>query len=471
MIRWLLIFALALPCRAATYYISTSGSDGNSGTSGSPWASPNHAVNCGDVIMASSGTYSNANFASGKWGTVTCSAGNNVAWLECATFDACKISTTTGYGILVSANYWVVQGWEITTSGSSTGGCFVIQPPTSTTSIHHIVFANDIANTCAGGGFESVNDGNASVDYIAFVGDIAYNAATGNSACYSGFSVYQPVATDSLPGTHIYIAGSFAWSVLEGATCNGGVHGFDGNGFIFDTFDGDKGSLPATYKQQAVMKNNIALSNGGSGFRAPYNNTNGAQWANLYFVNNTAWNNNGDTSDYGNAVCGEFLFDVVNNVQATGNIAAAGNAYCNGDTSLPEYAWYVNQVNGTTHVYGNIGWRAAGNYTQATNATGFSYGPNNTFSETLTFANPTTPGAPSCGSATSVPNCVATIIANFTPATAAQGYGYQTVSAASTYDPLFPQWLCNVNLPSGLVTPGCLIASASTGSVSGATIK
>jgi hypothetical protein len=51
---------------------------------------------------------------------------------------------------------------------------------------------------------------------------------------------------------------------------------------------------------------------------------------------------------------------------------------------------------------------------------------------------------------------MATVIANFTPTNeAASGYGYQIPGAAQIYDPLFPQWLCNVNLPAGLVTMGC----------------
>jgi hypothetical protein len=55
---------------------------------------------------------------------------------------------------------------------------------------------------------------------------------------------------------------------------------------------------------------------------------------------------------------------------------------------------------------------------------------------------------------------MATVIANFTPTNAtvlAGGYGYQIPSGTQIYDPLFPQWLCNVNLPSGLVTMGCLL--------------
>jgi hypothetical protein len=50
-----------------------------------------------------------------------------------------------------------------------------------------------------------------------------------------------------------------------------------------------------------------------------------------------------------------------------------------------------------------------------------------------------------------------TLIANFTPLTqVALSYGYQPPSAAQVYDPLFPRWLCNGNVPSGLVTMGLL---------------
>jgi hypothetical protein len=56
-----------------------------------------------------------------------------------------------------------------------------------------------------------------------------------------------------------------------------------------------------------------------------------------------------------------------------------------------------------------------------------------------------------------VPGCMATMISNFTPTvTAAKAYGYQP-PGGNVYAPLFPQWLCNVTLPSGLVTKGCQV--------------
>jgi hypothetical protein len=51
---------------------------------------------------------------------------------------------------------------------------------------------------------------------------------------------------------------------------------------------------------------------------------------------------------------------------------------------------------------------------------------------------------------------MASMIANFTPtASAAKSLGYQQPSNTNVYDSLFPQWVCNVNLPAGLVTKGC----------------
>lgn len=49
----------------------------------------------------------------------------------------------------------------------------------------------------------------------------------------------------------------------------------------------------------------------------------------------------------------------------------------------------------------------------------------------------------------------------FTPTNAAaKTYGYQVPISAQVYDPLFPLWLCNVNLPTGLVTMGCLTGTS-----------
>ena len=207
-----------------TYYLAPApagGNDSNSGTSAStPWLTPNHPVNCGDVILAAPSTsYSYVNFTAGKWGTVTCTGAPNVAWLKCITFDACKITTSgANSGIYVDSSYWGVQGWEVSMKANSSAGCFYAVPSYTThVPVHHIVFANNVANGCYADGFGAGISGKASADYVAIVGNIAYNAAAG-TYCYSNIDVYEPINYDTLPGTHIYIAGNFSFGALNTPT-------------------------------------------------------------------------------------------------------------------------------------------------------------------------------------------------------------------------------------------------------------
>jgi hypothetical protein len=211
------------------------------------------------------------------FGMVTCSAGNNVAWLQCATAFACTGTVSAGghyaAGIQVGSSYWGVQGWLLSVY-SGGGPCFFAYPSSSSVGIHHIVFANDICNGAGQGGFESSDNGSAGVDYLAFVGNIAYNAVQGSSFCTSAFNTFAPVANDTLPGTHIYIAGNFAYDNVEPNKCDGTTP-TDGQGFFFDTTN--------PYSQQMVIDNNIAVFNGGSGIKS-YGNTTGSPNARIYYV-------------------------------------------------------------------------------------------------------------------------------------------------------------------------------------------
>jgi hypothetical protein len=446
-----------------TYYLAPvgdGGKDSNSGLSPSaPWLSPNHSVNCGDVIIAAPSTvYAPANFQY-DWGTVSCPAGNNIAWLKCATFDGCKISgmTSDQAGMVVGTSFWGVQGWEVD-GASISGPCFLVYPVSSVT-IHHIVFANNVANGCGGGGFSfdpstQSQPTTLGVDYISVVGNIVYNSARGSAYCATGIEVYEPIASDSLPGTHIYVAGNFSYANVEPSLCGGGPPG-DGEGVEFDTFDGSQTGTPI-YSEQAVIDNNLFLVNGGPGIETVLNSTGSGPFSRIYIRHNTAWGNNSDPyeSVFGVEV-GEIVISTSSTVEVFDNIAATNAT--DGARSNPIYAYRVSRSNGTTQVYQNVGYSASGTVDGIYDSTGFSYDPSNLFATYPSFASATAPGAPSCSSFVSVPACMATVIANFTPTTAAaRAYGYQLPGTAQIYDPLFPQWLCNVNLPDGLVTMGCL---------------
>jgi hypothetical protein len=449
-----------------TYYLapgSFGGNDSNNGLSPfAPWLTPNHTVNCGDVIIAAASTsYSSVNFGSGNWGKVTCATGNNVAWLKCAAFDTCKISATRLQGMWVDRSYWGVQGWEVSTSAEDTGGtCFLAEPAwKDPNEIHHIIFANNVANGCGYTGFMTGNNGSASVDYIAIVGNIAYNAAQGSLTCNNGIDIYEPVQSDALPGTHIYLAGNFSFGNFDPNPC-AGIQPGDGEGITLDTFDGVDTGMPFPYAAQAVVENNILVANGGRGLLVGDNGTGTPPFAQIYLRHNTMWGNNHDSNQTGGSSsrwCGEVDLLTTVNTEAFLNIAVTDAI--NGCGTKPIYAFYVIGTSTADSVYQNWGYAASGTNDAIYSSPGFAYGPNNTFGANPQFANAVAPSAPSCSGYANVPACMATVTANFTPTNAAaKGYGYQIPSNANVYDPLFPQWLCNVHLPSGLVTLGCQTA-------------
>jgi hypothetical protein len=437
----------------ATYYLAPNGSDSNSGLSSSEaWLSPDHPLNCGDKIVAASGAYSAGNFNNGKWGVVSCLLGNNVAWLQCASFDTCKISSTSSDGMWVDQSYWGVQGWEITTSTNIYSACFHAGPrPATSANVHHIIFANNVANGCMGGGFTAYDlSTSASVDYIAYVGNIAYNSAQGRGECYSGLNIYQPIASDTNPGTHLYIAGNFSYSNLDPNPCSGTAP-TDGEGVILDTFDFSHNGGPP-YAQQVLVENNVFVNNGGRGIEV-LNNSAGSSHAAIYITQNTTWGNLTDPNQNGTG-CGEFALDSASDTRVYGNLISTRSA--TGCGVNPIYALSVQFGNSTDSIDENFAFGYSGNNTYLANSGGFAYGSKNLLGTNPGFANPVVPGAPNCQTASNVTNCMAPVIADFAPtAASAKGFGYQAPSSTSTPDPLFPQWLCSANLPSGLITLGC----------------
>jgi hypothetical protein len=443
-----------LAAQSKTYYLSPTGSDSNSGQSSSvPWLSPNHPLNCGDVIVAAAGTgYSAANFDTGKWGTVTCATENNVAWLQCATFDGCKIQATSTPGMWVDKSYWGVQGWEITTSASDTyGSCFIAQPNYDTpVEIHHIIFANDIANGCSQGGFSVGNHGSAGVDYLAILGSIAYDSAQGSTSCASGISIFQPVQSDTLPGTHIYVAGNFSFSNLEPSQCNGGSP-TDGGGIIFDSFDGSQGNI-SPYSSQAVAYNNIVVNNGAKGLEVN-NNSAGSYHSAIWFSQNTSWGNLTDPNQKWLGCAEVSLYKATNSHIYANLISTKSATGCSGH---PIYAIAVSAGDGNDSVINNLAYGYNGNNTFLYDSGSFAWGAGNQFGVSPNFKNPVVPGPPSCEGTSNVPNCMEPVIANFVPrTTSAVGLGYHRPSSTPHHDALFPQWLCTANVPSGLITMGC----------------
>jgi hypothetical protein len=445
------LYLWALLGRAATYYISPAGNDSNAGTSAeTSWASPKHSLNCGDVIVAAPGRYSAANFNSGHWGNITCPLGNNVAWLQCATFDTCKISSSTTSAMHIDKSFWGVQGWEVTTSTNVNATGFQIEPAPSTV-IHHIILANNVVNGAVNGGISAYNHGTAGgSDYLVFIGNVVYDAASTSAVCASGINVYEPIASDTNAGTHIYVAGNFSYHNMNPNPCNGGAP-TDGEGIIFDTFDGHQNGTPA-YKQQAVIQNNISVNNGGRGIQVEYNNVGSPNNATVYVKYNTAYGNEQDVNQAWLGL-GECIIQASSLTSFTNNLCVTSAA--KDPAGRPVYALAITSGDPTDAMAANWAAGQGGNNTFIYNSGTFAF-ETNVLGTSPGFNSSTLLNAPMCSGTANVPSCMAGMIANFK--LSAQGvprYGYQQPGTDQVYDPLFPQWLCGVNLPPGLITMGC----------------
>ena len=147
-----------------TYYMSPTGSDSNNGlTAATAWATPNHAVNCGDVIIAAAGSYASMS----HWGTVSAcpstsggidgKGGVYFATVLCGgpSVGACYITTrATATAFEVTASNWAVEGWLVNTSAKYRA--FESYACTYSGGMkHHIAFINDIsANNLDGSGHQ-----------------------------------------------------------------------------------------------------------------------------------------------------------------------------------------------------------------------------------------------------------------------------------------------------------------------------
>lgn len=430
-----------------TYYMSTGGSDGNPGTSGSPWQTANHAVNCGDTIIAVAGTYSSSAVHNGNWGTVSncpSTAGIYFAKVQCAGpyVTSCNVNDGNGDFIITASN-WAVIGWTVT--GGS--GCFSTSPLSANTNLHHVAFINVVVNGCTVDGVSVYTNTGGSpqygVDYFACVGCVIYAAATGTTHCYSGVSIYEPANYDAKTGTHIYLAGIFSYANVDPATCQGGP-ATDGEGIIFDDWKHSQ-QTGSAYTGQGVIEQSMLLGNGNPGFEI-----NPSLLAPVYVLNSTTWGNMQNTAQTG-TYTGELLFYQGIPATATGNIFQATES-SNAGGSV--YACFAGEETSASTIANNVCFGVSGQNTHVSDNVSFSFGTNVT--TTPSFANATLPGAPTCSTyATSVACMVGmSVVANFTAtAGAAAGLGYQSPGPCMA-DAYFPPWLAGI-IPIGLITQPC----------------
>ena len=444
-----------------TYYISPNGSDSNNGTSPiSAWATPQHNVVCGDVIIAAADSYTNSQFGSNSWGTVSnCpsttggidgAGGIHEAVLLCAGpfITSCNVNGGDWEAFRIDSSNWAVEGFSATQGPTSIFGCF-LGAPTGSSILHHIVFINNIASSCAVEGFGTVNG----VDQSAVVGAITYNAApsqNNSGICGSGISMIPsngPVG--SLAISHVFVAGTFNYKNINaptGAGCN-----TDGEGLIFDTWGG------GAYKYEGVVEQNVWWANGSSAFAAfPQGNGTTDDAAIVVVFNNTSYGNYQDPHNPGagelflNQIYPEATnqYTITNNIfEATLSKAQGAAIDCFGNYSCPatvikisgNYIW--NSFVPTTITPGGRNTQAW--YNGNDQGASFPWGTN-------TYNNPgfANPGglpiaAPNCSGYTNTTDCMNTgyhVAANLKPSGGAVGKGYMAPGPCAP-DPYYPKML------------------------------
>jgi hypothetical protein len=481
-----------------TYYMSPTGSDSNNGlTAATAWATPNHAVVCGDVIVAAAGNYSPLQ----SWGAVSScpstsggidgTGGIYFAAVLCAgNVGTCQVNHPTGYvaGIDVNKSNWAVEGWLVSEGYASGHSGYGFTANTSTAARHHIAFINDIATFNATGFTTNslgANSGSGyGLDYFAIVGDIAQNSAGRNDGYYdAAIDIIGVKNWDTTAGTHIFLSGNFSYNDQQ---TTGGAS--DGECYMFDTWDA------LAYSQTAVMKNNISTLCERYGLQIFYQGLS-AVAPSIKVYNNTFYE--GSAGNYTNGTGGNYG-DI--NIQST-------------TATLP---WHIaidkniaQEPNATQHTGGNVYALLTGRYPLAViggsgienvfkgsqtkcpggqscdagdNVVAFNAG---NFGSNI-YANPTfnntsdlitnRMGAPSCGSFISTTACMGynavtkastnpSMIYDLVPTSSYSAKGYQLPSTTCSADSDYPTWLkgivylqwsgSSLTEASGLITRPC----------------
>lgn len=289
-----------LPSGSTQKFIATTGCDHNTGTaatggdtspcSGSsgqagPWLTPNHAMNCGEVIVEAAGSYP----AMGTFGTVSnCpsttggidgAGGIYFAVLVCGgTLQSCTYTGTTSTGINIVKNNWAIEGMYVNSGGTQRA----YQQDATSGVTHHIAFINDISvnNAQATDTDDGGHAGAFGGDYFATVGVLAQNSAS-DPICLAAIDVVGPGVFDTNAGTHYFVYGNFSYAHVN-ASC---TSQFDTEDYMADTWDFHNVTT------KGVFANNIGWSAARSCMEFTWQNLQTGASPTINFYGNTCFQN------------------------------------------------------------------------------------------------------------------------------------------------------------------------------------
>jgi len=264
------IVTFSLPTGSVFHFLSPTGNDAADGlTPATAWLTPNHAMKCGEVIIAAAGAYNNAGNIFNNWGTnsncpsisggIDGLGGIQMAVLLCGGthVEDCSINCATApcngdpafgvaAGMSINNSNWAVEGWLI--NGNGIKSYTALQSIGCGKTTVHTAFINIIVVN-GGQGFTTSACGsnpgdNFGPDYTSVVGIIAQNSANEDgSICVAAIDFVAPGrSNNTTTDTHFFSYTNYAYanSSLDCAPVS------DTENFMLDTidFNGVPGHIP-----------------------------------------------------------------------------------------------------------------------------------------------------------------------------------------------------------------------------------
>jgi uncharacterized protein (TIGR03437 family) len=361
--RILALAALTVSAHGATYYVSGTGSDSNSGLSESaPFLTIQAAANLtlpGDVVYVMNGVYTTCagctvlditrTGMADAWIAYRAYPGHQPQIYAGAAWNAVEIHGGASYieisGLQVQGNLLNVtlaqctaQALESTPDPACNGnGIDIDGRQDGTNKPHHILIAGNQIYDCPGGGI-----GVEEADYVTiqdnFVHENAWYSRYGNS----GISVFESWNYDLGPAPHTIVQRNRVFDNRSLVPYGDTGKPTDGDGIIIDT---SRNNQPGSddigaYLGGFLVQNNLSVNNGGGGLLA-------YQSDNIAFVNNTVYGN-GLVVAYADVFINQSgTVNVWNNVVESAATGTAVNVY--GSTAVQfDYNIYWNgPVNAT----------------------------------------------------------------------------------------------------------------------------
>jgi parallel beta-helix repeat protein len=304
------------------YYVATTGSDSNNGTSATtPWLTLQHANDvgrtAGDCVNVAPGTYTHG-VVINSGGNLASSTGYVV--YRCSELDACIVTDVAAGGQVgsfvwntskkpMTGSYVIIDGFSLSAASETLFGQGIElwdgneNGASATVSVHHVWVINSMISGYGQSGVQ-MNDG----EYFYVMHDTIYNnSRVGCSAQGSGisfavlkaFSNYVRTADDAR-NKMVGNIGTFNNAVMYNVLYNNAItqcgtpanpYDTDGNNIIMDTLN-NAGSTNVTYPGSVLIAFNVVYNAGARGIHL-YNSEN------ITVANNSCYNSDLDPANNG----------------------------------------------------------------------------------------------------------------------------------------------------------------------------